>query len=299
MPRFRYYWNVFLILFYFLLNLQCNILYGFQISRGFCSERKVHLLHSRISRNLNRLDLSRVSISDFNRRKESFEDVLYLPPNYIIDCLDKHSSKRLTVADVATLTGASFSKAKRDIMVLAFLSNAVIQVSKDGELYFKFPQNFMEIISQRSFRYRLNKNLNKYIYPVLDQLVRIGVGSVLVISLTLVAITLIFASVSVTSSSSTSSSSRSKKEKEKDKEKEKERHYHHHHYYNDRYYRSPMNIHFLFDLNDLFFLFSRGYRSAVTRPYSTSLSLEPQQPKMNFLESCFSFLFGDGNPNIG
>jgi hypothetical protein len=233
-------------------------------------------------------------IPELIQKKEAFEDLMETPPDYLLKALEKHHSKRLTVADVSALTGTDLSKAKQDVMILAYLSQAIIQVNPDGDLYFKFPQNFKERIYQRSLKYRLHKNFNNYVFPVLDQSVRIGVGSFLVLSLGLVTLTLLAAAASTTSISNKNG----KDEKDKSKNRSSS---HSSPSSSYRYRSSPISFHFLFDVHDLFYLFSRSrsiHRYAHLQPYSP-VAQPTTLPQMTFLESCFSFLFGDGDPNIG
>jgi hypothetical protein len=234
-------------------------------------------------------------IPELIQKKEAFEDLMETPPAYLLKALEKHHSKRLTISDVSALTGTDLSKAKQDVMILAYLSQAVIQVNPDGDLYFKFPQNLKERIYQRSLKYRVQKNFNKYVFPVLDQSVRIGVGSFLVLSLGLVTLTLLAAAASTTSIST------SNKNGKEEKDKSKSRSSHSSPSSSYRYRSSPINFHFLFDVHDLFYLFSRSRsasRYAHLQPYSP-VAQPTTFPQMTFLESCFSFLFGDGDPNIG
>ncbi len=237
------------------------------------------------------------SLAEINRRQQRFRDLLYNPPSYIIDAIDKHSIKRLTVSDIASLTGVSFSTAKRDTMILAYLSHATIQVSEEGVLYFLFPDKLKETIRNRSFRYNLQKNFDQYILPILDQTIRISVGGFLLLSLALVAITLATASASMSYESSSSSSS-SNKRRRRDDDEEDERRYQR----SRNYQRSPVNIHFFFDISDIFTLFARHYQNKALLDRMEKFSLDRAKPlevNMNFLEACFSFLFGDGNPNEG
>eukprot|EP01040_Poterioochromonas_malhamensis_P015607 gene15607-17495_t len=237
------------------------------------------------------------SLAEINRRQQQFRDLLYNPPSYIIDAIDKHSIKRLTVSDIASLTGVSFSTAKRDTMILAYLSHATIQVSEEGVLYFLFPDKLKETIRNRSFRYNLQKNFDQYILPILNQTIRISVGGFLLLSLALVAITLATASASMSYESGSSSSS-SNKRRRRDDDEEDERRYQR----SRNYQRSPVNIHFFFDISDIFTLFARHYQNKALLDRMEKFPLDRAKPleiNMNFLEACFSFLFGDGNPNEG
>jgi hypothetical protein len=160
-----------------------------------------------------------------------------------------------TAADVAAAAGLDLAETRRQLLVLARLVGAELQVSEDGELLFVFdePGALKRSLRVSSARQRVNDAWTT-VSPPLFWLMRASFGLSLIASLTLVTAAI----AALSASSKDDSSSRS----------------------------SSLNVAYLWGPSPLDFLYYS------TRPYYYGYSEEK-----GFLQSCFSLLFGDGDPN--
>jgi hypothetical protein len=153
---------------------------------------------------------------------------------------------------------------------LVSLTKGDIAVSNDGELIYKFPKNVNSVLSSNSLKYRALEQYNK-IKPVLFYVVRVSFGLVLLASLFAIFSTIFF----ISSSSSSSDDERRD---------------------NRRGGISPfgggMGYSFWGPSPFDFFYYRPYYGYYSVRPEDRS---DPEE--MGFLESTFSYIFGDGNPN--
>jgi len=163
------------------------------------------------------------------------------------------------------------SQARKDLTALASLTRGDIAVSNDGELIYTFPQNINGVLSTNSAKYRAIEQFNK-IKPVLFYALRVSFGVVLLASLVAIFSTILF--ISASSSSSSDDDRRD----------------------NRRgggmspFGRGGMGF---WGPSPFDFFFYRPYYGYYgTRPGERS---DPDE--MGFLESVFSYIFGDGNPN--
>jgi len=169
---------------------------------------------------------------------------------------------KVTVGDVAADAGAaSIGQVQRALTALATDSQAVLKVSDSGEIVYEFKDSFREDIRAKSLAIRLEPVLNK-VASVGWYVVRAAFGTALLASLATVAITL-----SVLASSGQS-----------DKEGR-----------GRSYGYSGAGPSVWFNLSDLFWYYDPWYYRRYGR------SRRPEE--MGFLESIFSFVFGDGDPN--
>lgn len=194
-----------------------------------------------------------------------------IPSKTVIDAIENYPNGKVIASDVAALAGISLSQARKDLTTLASLTQGDIAVSSDGELIYSFPNNINGVLSSNSAKYRALENFNK-IKPVLFYLVRISFGVVLIAS-----IFAIFSTIFFISSSSSSSDDRD----------------------DDRGFRGGNSrgfgggMSYWWGPSPLDFFYYRPYYG-----YYGSLPEERRDPEeMGFLESTFSYIFGDGNPN--
>ncbi|CAI7886139.1 unnamed protein product [Closterium sp. NIES-54] len=146
-----------------------------------------------------------------------------------------------------------------------------LQVSDEGDVLYVLPRNLRALIAQRSLRMRLA--------PMAAQakvrrggaagyVMRVSFGTALVAS-----VVVVYTSIFVLMTSA---------QGESDERRGRGRgHYNH-------YHRGPT---FFFNIADLLWYWDPGYHRRVRS--------ELQQREMSFLESVFSFVFGDGDPNDG
>ncbi|ELR99015.1 hypothetical protein [Gloeocapsa sp. PCC 73106] len=172
---------------------------------------------------------------------------------------------RVTVGDVATKAGLEINLARQQLLALAADTGGNLQVTETGEIVYLFPRNFRGILRNKHWQLQWQQSWQK-VWRVLFYLIRISFGIALILSVLLmfVAIAVIVIGLSVSGNNEENS---------------------------DRRDNSGGGVLFLprfWFSPDFFGVFSwnRGY-SPQSNP----------EKKINFLESIFSFLFGDGNPN--
>lgn len=231
-----------------------------QQSRGFLASRSIR------QENAMKLYLS----SSGN----SVERLGLNPPNYLLNYLKTATTKSsvkssilISVADVVANTGKPFPTVRRDLLALAVSTGAGLQVTEEGELLFRFPINFSSILQQRSFRYRLKQSYG-VVAPYVNQLVRASYGVGLIASLLIVTMAI-------------SGLSSSKHNDEDDSRHSNNRNHHRRHHHS--HHNNGMSMQVYIDLNSVFnLIFARDH---------------PNGDNMSLLDACYSFLFGDGDPN--
>lgn len=172
--------------------------------------------------------------------------------------------------DLATKAGISLSQARKDLTALASLSRGDIAVSSDGDLIYTFPENINSVLSSNSAKYRALTTWREKIVPPLFYATKVGFGVVLVASLVAIFSTIFFIS---------SGSSR-------DDDRRDER----------RGGGMPMFGGGFWGPSPFDFFYYRPYYSRYY--YSPAYDDGYRDPgEMGFLESVFSYVFGDGDPN--
>lgn len=178
---------------------------------------------------------------------------------------------RVTVGDVAAQAGIELNFAQQGLLALASEAGGHLQVAESGDVVYLFPKNFRSILRNKYWQLRWQKTWKK-VWGVLFYLIRISFGIVLVASILLMLVAIIAILIAMSSANN-------------DREGG-----------NNRSSGSGYGGGFFvprFWIGDIFWLFDPGYnRRRRQRRQQASTSYQ-----MNFLESVFSFLFGDGNPN--
>ncbi|MFM5981561.1 MAG: hypothetical protein ACKO9I_13545 [Sphaerospermopsis kisseleviana] len=167
---------------------------------------------------------------------------------------------RVTVGDVASQAGLNVAEANQGLLALASDAGGHLQVAETGDIVYQFPQNFRTILRNKYLQLRLQEWWKK-IWGVLFYLIRISFGILLIASIALITITIII--ILTAANSDRDGDNRSS---------------------------SSGGFNFFF-FPDLFWYFSPDYYGEERRRERRENS------EFNFLESVFSFLFGDGNPN--
>jgi hypothetical protein len=164
-----------------------------------------------------------------------------------------------TAADVAAAAGLDISEARRQLLVLARLVGAELQVSDDGELLFVFdrPGTLRRSLRASSLRQRASDAWDG-VSPPIFWLLRASFGIGLIASLAMVTTAI---AVLTSSKDDSSSSSRS----------------------------ATSTIGGLWGPSPLDFLYY-----STRSPYG----YYPPSTEKGFLQSCFSLLFGDGDANL-
>lgn len=178
--------------------------------------------------------------------------------------------RKVTVADVSAKTGLPVLKVSQALNQVASETGGHLQVSKSGDIAYNFPIAF----TNRYLTSGINRVLNKVLEAtgkVLLYLFKISFGVMLILSLVIVVIAIFVLMFALKSQG-----------------------------------RSRDNDGPDFDIDFSFFdylilrdLFYFTVQSTTTASYDYDRPTIKQQKKSNFLLNCFSFLFGDGNPNEG
>lgn len=179
---------------------------------------------------------------------------------------------RVTVGDVATKSGLELNLAQQGLLALASDAGGHLQVADTGEIVYLFPQNFRTILQNKFWRLKLKQWWEK-VWKVLFYLIRISFGIVLIISILLMIVTIAIIVIALNSRDGDNDSGGGRSDSG----------------------GGGIGFFPVFWPSDLFYVFNPGYNSNY---YQRQKSGFEEEKKMNFLEAVFSFLFGDGNPNI-
>ncbi|CAI5972916.1 unnamed protein product [Closterium sp. NIES-64] len=173
---------------------------------------------------------------------------------------------RVTVGDVAARSGLKVGDAEKALKAFAADGEGFLEVSDEGDVLYVLPRNLRALIAQRSLRMRLAP-MAAQAKAAAGYVMRVSFGTALVAS-----VVVVYTSIFVLMTSAQGDS---------DERRGRGRgHYHR--------YRGPT---FFFNIADLLWYWDPGYHRRVRS--------ELQQREMSFLESVFSFVFGDGDPNDG
>ncbi|KAB1222574.1 hypothetical protein CJ030_MR2G004944 [Morella rubra] len=173
---------------------------------------------------------------------------------------------RVTIGDVASRAGLKLNEAQKALQALAADTNGFLEVSDEGDVLYVFPKDYRAKLAAKSFRFKVE--------PVIDRakatagyLVRISFGTALIASVVIVYTTIIAALAYGSSRSDEDSRGRR----------------------GGRAYDSGFS--FYINPADLFWYWDPLYYRRR--------QMKKDDDEMNFIESIFSFVFGDGDPNQG
>lgn len=184
-------------------------------------------------------------------------------PNSAIMKAVERLDYRVTVGDVASQAGLEINFAEQGLLALASQAGGHLQVAESGEVVYLFPQNFRDILRNKDFRLRLKEWWEK-VWRVLFYLIRISFGIVLIVLILLAIVAIIALTIAANSSRDD----------------------------NDRGSSSgDFSMPTFWFTPDFYWIFLPDYNE---RRYDERRS----SSDLNFLEAVFSFLFGDGNPNV-
>ncbi|ESQ40303.1 hypothetical protein EUTSA_v10013253mg [Eutrema salsugineum] len=172
--------------------------------------------------------------------------------------------RRVTVGDVASRAGLKVTEAQKALQAIAADTDGFLEVSDEGDVLYVFPRDYRSKLATKSLRIQIEPFLEKAKGAV-DYLTRVSFGTALIASIVIVYTTIIVLL-----------SSRSE-----DDNRQRRR---------GRGYDSGFN--FFINPVDLFWYWDPNY-------YSRRRAREDEGKGMNFIESVFSFVFGDGDPNEG
>ena len=192
------------------------------------------------------------------------------PRTAVMEAVEK-LNYRVTIGDVAAQSGLDLNTAQREVLALASETGGNLQVAESGEIAYKFAPNFRQILVSRSFWLQVKEWL-KSVWKWVFYVIRISFGILLIVSIAIVVLGIIAATIAIQSQGRSD---------------------------NDRNDRRSDNR------GGGGFIWLGGWGNPFGNPFVMFDPdyYEPQQQRqrdpneMNFLESVFSFLFGDGNPN--
>lgn len=203
-----------------------------------------------------------------------------MAPNPTIMTTVEQLGYRVTVGDVAAKAGLDINFAQQGLLVLASEAGGHLQVAESGEIAYLFPKNFRTVLRNKFLRLKLQEWWKK-IWRVLFYLIRISFGIILMASIALIVVAIAIILIAMTMNSDDSSSGGGGS--------------------NDSHSfggAGLWNFFWLFDFGSNrrdYYQQGSSRSSKRNKPTAQELSAKDE---MNFLESIFSFLFGDGNPNI-
>ncbi|KAE8718962.1 hypothetical protein F3Y22_tig00109983pilonHSYRG00012 [Hibiscus syriacus] len=169
---------------------------------------------------------------------------------------------RVTVGDVSSKAGLNLNQAQKALQALASDTNGFLEVSDEGDVLYVFPKDYRAKLAGKSFRIKFEPWVDNS-KAALEYIVRVSFGTALIASIVLVYTTII---ALITSRSD--EDNRGRRGRSYDT--------------GFTFYLSP---------TDLFWYWDPYYRKRRLRT--------DNDEKMNFIESVFSFVFGDGDPNQG
>ncbi len=179
---------------------------------------------------------------------------------------------RVTVGDVAAKSGLNVEIAQQGLLALASETQGHMQVSDSGEIAYEFSRNFRSVLRNKYWQLRFQAALSK-VWNVLFYIIRISFGIMLMVSIALIFLAIFALTIAAQSQGGDDRDNRGGGG-------------------GGGFYISPFNFFYLFDFN-----YGRGGRRSPNRTGRQASRLGGEGDRLNFLESIFSFLFGDGDPN--
>ena len=176
---------------------------------------------------------------------------------------------RATVGEVASQSGLELQLAQNQLASLASEAGGTLQVADTGDIIYEFPNNFRAILTSKAANQKLKATLNK-IWQFIFYIIRISFGVALVASIAIMTIAILALIFAANSKDDNSSRRRG---------------------------GGIPTTWLIWWGPDLFRMFTPGYYRRGYRRSPQIRSSNSNESGMNFLESVFSFLFGDGDPN--
>lgn len=192
-----------------------------------------------------------------------------MTPNPIIMQAVEQLNYRATIGDVATRAGLELNLAEQGLLALASEAGGHLQVAETGDIVYQFPKNFRSILRNKYWQLQWQETWQK-IWRVLFYLIRISFGLILIASIFLILVTIAIIAIAASASRDDNGGG-----------------------------NSPSGGTVFIPLNwgsDLWWFFSPDYNTYESR--GSKRKRQRSGGQLNFLESIFSFLFGDGNPNV-
>ncbi|XP_076900180.1 uncharacterized protein At5g03900, chloroplastic-like [Bidens hawaiensis] len=179
-----------------------------------------------------------------------------------MEAVDK-CGRRVTVGDVASKAGIKLTEASKALQAIAADSDGFLEVSDEGDVLYVFPKDYRSKLAAKSLRIKTEPYLEKA-KSAGEYLIRVTFGTALIASIVIVYTTII----AILSSSSEEDNRGRRRGRSFDS--------------GFSFYLSPSDLFWYWD--------PYYYRRRRVRN---------EDKGMNFIESVFSFVFGDGDPNEG
>lgn len=194
-------------------------------------------------------------------------------PNPAVMSSIEQLNYRVTVGDVATTSGLNINIVQQELLKLAEDTQGHLQVAETGDIAYLFPKNFRTILKNKYWRLRWEKWLNKA-WKITFYLIKISFGIILIASILLMLVAIIVIVIAINSSKNGDNDNGGNQGNS-----------------------GGGGIFFI----PRFFWFSPNSFAMFSPDYERrryqSQSYGKEKSELNFLESIYSFLFGDGNPN--
>lgn len=170
---------------------------------------------------------------------------------------------RVTIGDVASKAGLKLNAAQKALQALAADTNGFLEVSDEGDVLYVFPKDYRSKLAAKSFKMKIEPFVDKA-KSATEYVVRVSFGTALIASIVIVYTTII-----ALLSSRSDEDNRGRR--------------------GGRSYDSGFT--FYLSPSDLFWYWDPYYYRRQR--------IRKDDEGMNFIESVFSFVFGDGDPNQG
>ncbi|KAJ0028584.1 hypothetical protein Pint_36012 [Pistacia integerrima] len=172
--------------------------------------------------------------------------------------------RRVTIGDVASKAGLTLTQAQKALQALAADADGFLEVSDEGDVLYVFPKDYRAKLAAKSFRIKVEPLVEKTKAGA-EYLIRVSFGTALIASIVIVYTTII-----ALLSSRSDEDNRGRRSRSYDT--------------GFTFYVNPFDMFWYWD--------PYYYRRRRVRA-------DNDDNKMNFVESIFSFVFGDGDPNQG
>uniref|UniRef100_A0A6N2LEJ6 Iron-sulfur cluster biosynthesis family protein n=1 Tax=Salix viminalis TaxID=40686 RepID=A0A6N2LEJ6_SALVM len=171
---------------------------------------------------------------------------------------------RVTIGDVASRAGLKLNESQKALQALASDTDGFLEVSDEGDVLYVFSKDYRSKLAAKSLRLKLEPLFEKG-KAAAEYVIRVSFGTALIASIVIVYTTII----AILSSS----------REENDRGRRRSRSF-------------DSGFSFFFSPTDLFWYWDPYY-------YRRRQLKTNGGDNMNFIESVFSFVFGDGDPNLG
>ncbi|CAN0237810.1 unnamed protein product [Pylaiella littoralis] len=206
-------------------------------------------------------------------------DIFNAPDERILKAVEK-AGNRAVPSDIAALAGVDLFVAKKGLVNLANIVGGDLEVSEDGDVVYNFPSNFRASLLSNS-AYRRVVEAVRGAWPLVFYGIRVSFGVVLLASIALIFSTIFFATTYANSSSEDSRGNRRRGG-----------------FDGGGGYGGGRGVGFstYFGPSPFDFFFYRPYYGYYGTPVARG-GRRGDPEEMGLLESIFSFVFGDGDPN--